>query len=82
MSRQSVPFIGSKDTVNEVCESACNVKQDTLSSRLIVRNSGFKQVSGTVEFVHDAEVLPPLCWLNQRKIGIQITIRLLTRGDL
>ena len=47
-----------------------------------MRNTGFKEVSSTIQFVHHTEVLPPFRRFNQREIGVQVTIGLLARCDL
>ena len=74
--------VGSKDRVYVVGQPHCDVQKRALASGLMVRHGGLEEMTRAVELVPPLHVGPALLRLDQRVVGIQVTVIPLGSRDL
>ena len=71
-----------KQQINVVGISAETVQELSLAGGLMMGNSSLHQVAGAVHFVPITQILPAHLRLGDRKVRVEITIRLLCTNNL
>ncbi|MNW59247.1 hypothetical protein D3C74_371550 [compost metagenome] len=74
-------FLRAKYGIDMIGHTAHRIQQLVLARGFIIGNRSFDEMSGTVQFMAVLEIGPAFAGLLNRKIGIQIAIRLLSCGD-